>query len=285
MSRSDEILNNYKHLNPGVKSNLYRIINHGKLSGTGKFIMYPVDQGFEHGPIKSFEPNPAGYDPIYHAEFAIESGVNAYAAPLGFIQVAASEYPGQIPLILKMNSNDSLFQTKEPTSGITSTIKSAIELGCVAIGFTIYPGTETKNIQMQQLKSIIQKAHDSGLVTVVWSYPRGNSIVDPTNTEVTSYAAHIASQLGADIIKVKPPVTSPGALNSNIQKVVKSAFNGKRIVIFSGGNAKEKSAVLNEISEINKGGGFGSIIGRNVFQRTKEKALGLIDEIVNIYQS
>ena len=302
MSPSTEILKNYTHVSPGVRTNLYRLINTGKLSGTGKFVIYPVDQGFEHGPTRSFSPNPASYDPCYHAEFAIESGVNAYAAPLGFIQVAASEYPGQIPLILKVNNNDSLLNTPNPMSAITSSVEDALDLGCSAIGFTIYPGTSEKNRNFAQLKRFIHAAHKVGLVAVVWSYPRGAYISKEgeTRVDIVSYAAQIASQLGADIIKIKPPTQFGVELSSakeslenekidtlveKTKVVIKSAFNGKRIVIFSGGAAKTKAEVLAEIKALNAGGSFGSIVGRNLFQRKKEKAQELLDEIIKIYDN
>lgn len=301
MSRVQEILQNYKHLNPGVRSNLYRMMNHGKLAGTGKFVIYPVDQGFEHGPARSFAPNPAGYDPLYHAEFAIESGVNAYAAPLGFIQAAAGEYPGQVPLILKVNNNDSLYSDPNPQSAITSTVQDALELGCSGIGFTIYPGTANKNSLFEQLQEFIRAAHDVGLAAVVWSYARGEGLskASETMTDIIAYNAQIASQMGADIIKVKPPATDGiglkaaeksyenipmDTLTQRIQHVIQAAFNGRRITIFSGGAAKGKEAVLEEIKAIADGGGFGSIVGRNIFQRPKEEALGLLNEIMDIYK-
>lgn len=297
----DNILKNYKHVSPGVRSKIYSIANTGKLKGTGKFVIYPVDQGFEHGPGRSFSKNPAGYDPLYHVEFAIEAGTNAYAAPLGFIQQAAGEYPGQIPFILKVNNNDSLFKTTNPSSAITSTIEDALDLGCCAVGFTIYPGTSEKNIIFEQLKEFTAEAHRVGLAVVVWSYPRGENISKEGETamDVVAYAAQIAAQMGADIIKVKPPTerieleaakssyknVKKDRLADRVSHVIQSAFDGRRIVIFSGGAAKDKESVLHEIRELKKGGAFGSIIGRNVFQRPKQEALDLLREIMGIYQS
>ena len=302
MSKVNDILKNYSHLNPGVRRNLYTMMNTGKLAGTGKMVIYPVDQGFEHGPGRSFSPNPAGYDPLYHAEFAIESGVNAYAAPLGFIQMAASEYPGQIPLILKVNNNDSLVKTPNPLSAITSTVQDALELGCAAIGFTIYPGTAMKNILFEQLQQYIQEAHAAGLAAVVWSYPRGEllSKAGETKVDIVAYAAQIAAQMGADVIKVKPPANEGveleaakksyenvkiDTLKDRVAHVVQSAFDGRRIVIFSGGPAKGKEEVLKEIKEVKAGGGFGAIVGRNIFQRPKDEAMSLLDDIISIYKS
>ncbi|OLS16621.1 MAG: Fructose-bisphosphate aldolase class 1 [Candidatus Heimdallarchaeota archaeon LC_3] len=303
-NRINEILNNYKHENAGVRSNIVRILNHGTLTGTGKVVILPVDQGFEHGPIRTFGPNPSGYDPLYHVELAIESGCNAYAAPLGFIQMAASEYPGQIPMILKINNNDSLYKTKDPIPSITSTIEDALQLGCGAIGYTIYPGTANKKQNFEELQQLTLAAKENGLAVVVWSYPRGSNISKEgeTGIDIASYAAQIACQMGANIVKVKPPteiIEQPenkkvietknldiSTLSKRIELVVKSAFDGKRIIIFSGGAKKDDNQMLlEEIKQIHQGGGFGSIVGRNAFQRPKKEAIQLLNDIMTIYKS
>src|ERR1700687_3431320 len=139
--RVRKILSHYESDNPGTKANLARILMHGRLGGTGKFVILPVDQGFEHGPARSFAANPAAYDPNYHYELAIEAGCNAYAAPLGFIEAAAARHAGEIPLILKLNNHDVLHDEKDPLSAVTGSVRDALRLGCVAIGFTIYPGS------------------------------------------------------------------------------------------------------------------------------------------------
>ncbi len=301
MSRTSEILQWYGHLNPGVRGNIRKMLETGKLAGTGKLVILPVDQGFEHGPARSFAPNPPAYDPLYHVELAIEAGLNAYAAPLGFIQMAANEYPGQIPLILKVNNNNSLYKTKNPKSALTSNIEDALELGCSAVGFTIYPGTAQTNTLFHELRDFIRDAHDVGLAAIVWSYPRGEQLSkkDETALDVVAYAAQIAAQMGADFIKVKPPSDHialkeavpyyenipKSTLHERVSHVIQSAFAGKRVVIFSGGPAKGTEEILKEIQEIHKGGGFGSIIGRNSFQRKKEDAIDLLSKIIEIYKS
>ena len=301
MNNVQKILENYKHVTPGVRAKLYHFMNTGNLAGTGKFVIYPVDQGFEHGPGRSFSKNPAGYDPLYHIELAIEAGCNAYAAPLGFIQNAAAEYPGHLPLILKVNNNDSLFKTKNPKSALTSTIEDALDLGCSAIGFTIYPGTAQKNELFAELRELTAEAHRVGLAVVVWSYPRGENLTKTGETalDIAAYAAQIAAQMGADIIKVKPPnetieleAAKPAyenvpkdKLSDRVKHVVQSAFNGRRIVIFSGGEAKDTESVLAQIRELKEGGSYGSIVGRNVFQRQKPDALALLKNIMDIYKN
>ncbi|WP_084512612.1 class I fructose-bisphosphate aldolase [Geothrix fermentans] len=297
-----EILSWYSSENPGVKANLARMMNTGRLAGTGKFVILPVDQGFEHGPARSFAPNPAGYDPRYHVELAIEAGCNAYAAPLGFIEHVASDYAGDIPLILKLNNSDILSKGHEPCSAITGSVEDALRLGCAAIGYTIYPGSGDRNLQYESLRELILEAKAVGLPTVVWSYPRGAGLTKEGETavDVAGYAAQIAAQLGAHIIKVKPPkkhleVKEAAAafekngiaietLADRVKEVVRSAFGGRRIVIFSGGEAKGTEEVLKEVAELAKGGASGSIMGRNAFQRPKKDAIKLLHDVMDIFK-
>ena len=296
-----EILSWYSSENPGVKANLARMMNTGRLAGTGKFVILPVDQGFEHGPARSFAPNPAGYDPRYHVELAIEAGCNAYAAPLGFIEHVASDYAGDIPLILKLNNSDILSKGHEPCSAITGSVEDALRLGCAAIGYTIYPGSGARNEQYEALRELILEAKAVGLPSVVWSYPRGAGLTKEGETavDVAGYAAQIAAQLGAHIIKVKPPkkhleVKEAAAafekngiaietLADRVKEVVRSAFNGRRIVIFSGGEAKGTEEVLKEVAEIAAGGASGSIMGRNAFQRPKKDAIKLLHDVMDLF--
>jgi len=300
--RVREILSWYESDNPGTKTNIARLLNTGRLAGTGKLVILPVDQGFEHGPARSFAVNPPGYDPNYHFELAIEAGCNAYAAPLGFIEAAAARHAGEIPLILKLNSHDLLHDEKDPIPAVTASVKDALRLGCVAIGFTIYPGSAHAQTMYQQLRALAEEAKSCGLAVVVWSYPRGTSLTKEGETaiDVAAYAAHIAAQLGAHVLKIKLPtehielaeakkvyekVKIPVAtLAERVRHVVQAAFNGRRIVIFSGGPKKESDeAVFDEVRAIRDGGGFGSIIGRNSFQRPKEHALKFLDTIMKIY--
>jgi len=300
--RVREILSWYESDNPGTKTNLARMLNHGRLAGTGRFVILPVDQGFEHGPARSFAVNPAGYDPNYHFEVAIQAGCNAYAAPLGFIESAAARHAGEIPLILKMNNHDVLHDEKDPIPAVTASVKDAFRLGCVAIGFTIYPGSAHAQTMYSQLRAAAEEAKQDGLAVVVWSYPRGTSLSKEGETalDVAAYAAQIAAQLGAHVIKVKLPsdhlelaeakkvyekVGIPRAtLAERVRHVVQSAFDGRRIVIFSGGAKKDKDEdVFDEARAIRDGGGFGSIIGRNSFQRPKEHALKFLATIMGIY--
>ena len=301
--RVKEILSWYSADNAGTKANLARMLSHGRLAGTGKMVILPVDQGFEHGPARSFAPNPPAYDPRYHFELAIAAGCNAYAAPLGFIEAGAAEFAGDIPLILKLNNSDTLAKSSDPISALTGSVADALRLGCAAIGFTIYPGSGEARHAYQQLRDLAEEAKESGLAVVVWSYPRGGGMSKDGETaiDVVAYAAQIAAQLGAHVIKVKPPTAfieqaeakkvyekekiPIGTLAERARHVVQSAFAGRRIVIFSGGAAKGKAEILEEIRGLADGGAFGSIVGRNSFQRPRTEAIELLHEIMDLYAS
>jgi class I fructose-bisphosphate aldolase len=300
--RVKEILSWYRSENAGVLGNLARLMNTGTLAGTGKFVILPVDQGFEHGPARSFAPNPSGYDPRYHFELAVEAGCNAYAAPLGFIEAGAPDFAGAMPTILKLNNSDSLLTGEDPCPAVTASVEDALSLGCSAIGFTIYPGSSFRNTMYEQIRELSLEARSVGLPTVIWSYPRGGSLskAGETGIDVAAYAAQIACQLGAHIVKVKPPTEhieqeaarkvyekegiKIDTLADRVRHVVQSAFNGRRIVIFSGGAAKGEKEVIDEIRQIHQGGGFGSIIGRNSFQRPKADAIALLNNVMNVYK-
>ncbi len=300
--RVKRVLSFYASDNVGVKTHLARLMNHGALAGTGKFVILPVDQGFEHGPARSFAPNAPAYDPDYHFELAIDAGCNAYAAPLGFLEASADKFAGQIPLILKLNNSDTLAKVEQPISAVTASVRDAVRLGCSAIGYTIYPGSSARNEMYEDLRELILEAKDHGLPTIVWAYPRGAGLSKEGETavDVIAYAAQIACQLGAHVVKVKPPkdyVEQPEAkkvfekfgiptktVADRVRHVIESAFNGKRIVIFSGGESKETTDLLEEVRGIAAGGGFGSIIGRNSFQRPRAEALKLLEGVIGIFR-
>ncbi len=297
-----EILSKYESDSPGTKAALARMLMTGKLGGTGKLIILPVDQGFEHGPARSFAPNPAGYDPHYHFRLAIEAGLNAFAAPLGMIEAGADTFAGQIPTILKMNSANSLSRIKDAADqAITGTVDDALRLGCSAVGFTIYPGSDVMYDQVEEIRELAEEAKQVGLAVVVWSYPRGGNLSKSGETaiDVVAYAAHMAALLGAHIIKVKLPTADMESADAKkvyeaqgiavatqaerVAHVMQSAFAGRRIVVFSGGATKGEDSVYDDARAIRQGGGNGSIIGRNSFQRQHGDALAMLERLVNIY--
>ena len=301
--RVKQILSWYSSENPGTLTNLARVLNYGTLAGTGKLVILPVDQGFEHGPDRSFAPNPAGYDPDYHFQLAIDAGCNAYAAPLGSLEMGAARFAGQVPMILKVNNSDSLAKLDQPISAITSSVEDALRLGCVGIGYTIYPGSGNRNRMYEDLREITLEAKRKGLIAVVWSYPRGAGIskAGETAIDVCAYSATVAAQLGAHIVKVKAPTAHVeqdeakkvfekyqipiATLAERIRHVVQTTFNGKRVVIFSGGETKDTESVLADVKEMAAGGSFGSIMGRNAFQRSRPDALKLLADVMNIYKT
>ena len=298
-----KILSRYEGETPGVKANLCRILMNGRLSGTGKMIILPVDQGFEHGPARSFAANPAAYDPHYHYQLAIEAGMNAYAAPLGMIEAGADTFAGQIPTILKVNSSNSLLSgTAGKDQAITASVDDALRLGCSAIGFTIYPGSDCALDMFEEVSAMRQEAAAKGVASVIWSYPRGEAVTKDGETaiDVAAYAAQIAALLGAHIIKIK--LSTDHLMLAEAKKVyeaekvdiasqaarvrhcMQASFGGRRIVVFSGGAKKGEDSVYDDARAIRDGGGNGSIIGRNSFQRPREDALAMLGKLVDIYK-
>ncbi len=301
--RVKEILSWYASENIGVKTNLARMLGHGTLAGTGKMVILPVDQGFEHGPARSFAPNPAAYDPDYHFHLALDSGCNAYAAPLGALEASSDKFAGQIPTILKLNNSDTLAKVDQPCSAITGSVGDALRLGCSAIGYTIYPGSGQRNRMYEDLRELISEAKSVGLPSIVWAYPRGAGLSKEGETaiDVTAYAAQISAQLGAHVIKIKPPTAHieqaeakkvfekykipVATLTERVKHCVQSAFNGKRIVIFSGGESRGTDELLADVKELAAGGAFGSIMGRNAFQRPHDEAVKLLHSVMDIFKN
>ena len=298
-----KILANYQGDTPGVKGNLCRILMNGKLGGTGKVIILPVDQGFEHGPARSFAPNPAAYDPHYHYQLAIDAGLNAYAAPLGMLEAGADTYAGQIPTILKANSANSLIPSEAvKDQAITASVDDALRLGCSAIGFTIYPGSSAGLEMFEEIAEMRAEAAAVGIPTVIWSYPRGEALTKDGETaiDIGAYAAQIAALLGAHIIKIKlssdhlelkeakkvyeDEKIDISTLSARVADCMKSAFNGRRIVVFSGGAKKGENSVYADARAIRDGGGNGSIIGRNTFQRPRADAIDMLNKLIDIYK-
>jgi len=282
---------------PGVKANLARLLMHGRTGGSGKLVILPVDQGFEHGPARSFAENPSGYDPCYHFELAIEAGLSAFAAPYGLLAAGADRFAGEVPLILKANNANSLGTIKD--EAITATVREALELGCSAVGYTIYPGSDRQYEMFEEVRAGAAEARANGLAVVIWAYPRGGQLDAPAETalDVVAYGAHLAALLGAHIIKVKPPtehIAQPEAkaayaarnllhLKDRVSHVVQASFSGRRLVLFSGGPVRDDSAILEEVRQIHGGGAHGSIVGRNAFQRPYREALRLLEQIVDIH--
>jgi len=298
-----DILDCYEDATPGTIASLARMLMAGRLGGTGRMVILPVDQGFEHGPGRSFGMNPAAYDPHYHFQMAVDAGLSAYAGPLGWVAAGVETFAGCVPLILKMNSANSLSRQKENADqAVTATVEDALRLGCSAIGFTIYPGSDAMFNQFEEIRDLSREAHAKGLATIIWSYPRGGDVSKDGELaiDVVAYGAHMAALLGADIIKVKLPSAHLenkdakkvyeenkipiATMADRVRHVVQCCFNGRRIVVFSGGAAKGGDSVLDDARAIHEGGGNGSIIGRNCFQRPHDDAMKLLDGMIEIYK-
>ncbi|MFP4126689.1 MAG: class I fructose-bisphosphate aldolase [Alphaproteobacteria bacterium] len=293
-----EILSWYEGEYPGVKANMARLLMHGRMGGSGKLVILPVDQGFEHGPARSFASNPPAYDPHYLYELALEARLSAYAAPLGPLEAGADTFVGEVPLILKVNSANSLVKGTQDQA-VTASVDDALRLGCVGVGFTMYPGADANYAMMEELREITREAKSKGLAVVVWSYPRGGKVTSETAFDIVAYAAHMAALMGANIIKVKPPKddldladakkvyeeqgVDGSTLTKRIEHIMQCAFNGRRLVVFSGGDSTSTASFLDTVREIRDGGGSGSIVGRNAFRRPKAQALELLDEVCKIY--
>src|SRR3984957_3663529 len=254
--RVREILDGYEGESPGTKANLARMLMAGRLGGTGRMVILPVDQGFEHGPARSFAVNPPAYDPHYHYQLAIDAGLNAYAAPLGMLAAGAETFAGSIPTILKLNSANSLSRQKENADqAVTASVDDAKRLGCAAIGFTIYPGSDAMYNQYEKFRDLSREAKAKGLAVVLWSYPRGGDISKEGElaVDIIGYGAHMAALLGAHIIKIKLPTAHLenkdakkvyeeknipiATLTDRVKHMMQCCFAGRRITVFSGGAA------------------------------------------------
>lgn len=311
-----KVLDNYEGELPSVKLNLARLFMHGRLAGTGHIMLLAVDQGFEHGPT-TFLKNTLGFDPHYHFSLAKEAGLSGYTAPLSWLRAGVDSYLGAVPMILKMNhSNRLLPKTMDPDQAVIGSVEDAVEMGCVGVGFTLYPGSDSYLEQLEELKEISSCARSFGLFTVVWAYPRGSGLEAAASSEplygekqasscnpqlaldTIAYSAHMACLAGAHIVKVNIPndfiaredskesyknVKSEKA-EQRVEHIMEASFNSRRAVIFSGGATKTDSKVLDDVLAVKTGGGTGSIIGRNIFQREKNEAIRLIELIARIYE-
>lgn len=291
------ILAHYDGEPPGVKASLARLLMHGRTGGSGALLILPVDQGVEHGPARSFAVNPAAYDPHYVFELAGEAELSALAAPLGLLSTGADRFAGTVPLILKANSGNSL--ATEQDQAVTASVRDALRLGCTAIGFTIYPGSPHQFDMFEEVRDSIAEARACGLAVIVWAYPRGGDLAeeDENALDIVAHAAQIAVQLGAHIVKVKLP-TERVARSANraayaasgvdyatpvnrVAHIMQAALAGRRLVVFSGGPARDNASILADAAAIRSGGGHGSIIGRNSFQRPRQEALTMLADLAD----
>ncbi len=300
---------------PRVLRSLAQLFDHGRLGGTGYLSILPVDQGIEHSAGASFAPNPDYFDPANIVELAIEGGCNAVASTFGVLGMVARQYAHKIPFLVKFNHNELLSYPNTYDQIMFGTIKQAFEMGAVAVGATIYFGSEESNRQIQEVSEAFAYAHELGMATVLWCYVRNSGFkIDGTNYEaaadLTGQANHLGATIGADILKQKLPTTNGGykALNtgdSSYGKLderiytelasdhpidltryqVANGYMGRAGLISSGGaSGKNDFAQAVRTAVVNKrAGGTGLISGRKAFQRPMDEGAKLLNAIQDVY--
>ena len=284
-------------LSIGKKVRLHRLLyEHGPANGT--LLVLPIDQGLEHGPMDFFD-NPDSIDPEYQFRIALEGGFSGIALHVGLAEKYMRRYAGKVPLILKINGRTSIPSDSMAFSPQTASVEDAVRLGADAIGYTLYVGSPAQDADILQLATVREEAERVGMPLIVWSYPRGEAVEAKGGKEslyAVDYAARVAAELGADVIKINAPkVDNPKAadqpapynnvtmdLSEAFAKVVRSA--GKSMVIFAGGSKTGDDDLLSKARLAMEGGATGLIFGRNVWQRPHDQAMaitGRIREILN----
>ena len=282
-------------LSPGKRTRLRRLLyDHGP--GGGTMLVLPIDQGLEHGPVDFF-PNPASLDPQYQYELARDGNFSAIALHIGLAEKYYAEFAGEVPLILKLNGKTGVPSDAEAFSALTGTVEDAVRLGAEAVGYTIYVGSPAQDRDFRQFVDVRREADRLGMPVIVWAYPRGEAIAKKGGREglyAVDYAARVALELGADVVKVNYPVASekdaesPAPYNSlhlspddAFRKVVQSA--GRALVLVSGGAKVGDAELLRKVRSSMHAGATGIIFGRNLWQRPREEALRLTRELHAIF--
>lgn len=300
---------------PQVLRSLQAMYGHGRLAGTGYVSILPVDQGIEHSAGASFAPNPAYFDPENIVRLAIEGGCNAVASTFGVLGIVARKYAHKIPMMVKINHNELLTYPNKADEVMFGQIKQAWDMGAVAVGATVYFGSELSTRQLIEVSKAFYEAHELGMATVLWCYTRNNAFkVNGVNYEtaadLTGQANHLGVTIEADIIKQKLPTTNGGykALNtggSSYGKLderiytqltsdhpidltryqVANCYMGRAGLISSGGaSGANDFAEAVETAVINKrAGGTGLISGRKAFQRPMQEGAALLNAIQDVY--
>ena len=279
-------------LAPGKRARLHRLLYEFG-PGNGTLMLLPIDQGIEHGP-RDFFPNPASKDPDYQFRLAAEAGYSALACQIGMAEKYYPDYAGSVPLILKVNGKTDIPSSAHAFSSCNASVEDGVRLGADAIGYTLYVGSPRQDEDLAQLKQVRQDCDRFGMPLVVWSYPRGEAIDakgGATSFYAIDYAARMAMEMGADVVKVNMPVINaekdkdaPAPYNEMqvsqdeaITQVVESA--GRSLIVLSGGSKVDDATVLDHVRSVMDGGGTGVIFGRNVWQREWSEALEIIAQI------
>ncbi len=279
-------------LSAGKKARLYRLLyTHGP--GNGKMVVLPIDQGLEHGP-RDFFDNPQSVDPEYQLRIAVEGSYSAIAFQIGLAEKYIGKYAGKVPLILKINGKTEVPPDDDAFSPLTSCVADAVRLGADAVGYTCYVGSASQDRDFLQFSKVREEAQRYGMPVIMWAYPRGKHIEEKGGKEslyAVDYAARVACELGADVVKVNIPkfnaekaAKSPkpyNTLNLNaeegVRKVVQSA--GKTLVLISGGSKIPDAELLDQVRSVMRAGVTGLIFGRNIWQRKFEDAMAITKKI------
>ncbi len=296
---------------PAVLRSFQQILNHGRLGGTGYVSILPVDQGIEHSAGASFAPNPAYFDPKNIVELALEGGCNCVCSTYGVLGSVARRYAHKIPMMLKLNHNELLSLPQIPDQILFAQVDKAFDMGCVAVGATVYWGSPESRRQLQEISEAFARAHELGMVTVLWCYVRNNAFrKDGVNYEgsadLTGQANHLGVTIQADIIKQKLPDTNGGYPAINFGKTHKAVYEqltsdhpidltryqlaccymGRSPLINSGGESKGATDLADAVrtAVINKrAGGMGLISGRKAFQKSMDDGVALLHAIQDVY--
>ena len=279
-------------LNAGKKARLHRILfQHGLRNGTAMFL--PYDQGFEHGP-RDFFVNPKASDPRYILKLAIEGAFNGIAIQIGLAEKFYWEYAGEIPLILKLNGKTDFPSDANALSPLQATVEDAVRLGADAGGYTLYVGTPAQEADFAQFRVVREDAIRFGMPLIVWSYPRGEAVDSKFGSDsfyAVDYAARVASEVGADVVKVtfphpekrtnvKAEYDKEFSTQVAMDAVVRSA--NKTLVLISGGSKDSDEVMFSRGSEAMAAGATGFIFGRNVWQREYDESLRFVGKLREI---
>jgi fructose-bisphosphate aldolase, class I len=281
-------------LAPGKRTRLHRLLfEFGP--GNGTLLLLPIDQGIEHGP-RDFFPNPDSKDPEYQFRFAKEAGYSAIACQIGLATKYYPDYAGEVPLLLKINAKTDVPSSAEAFSTCNASVEDAVRLGADAVGYTLYAGSPRQDQDLLQLQKVRQDCDRYGLPLVVWAYPRGSAIDakgGPGSFYAIDYAARLAMEMGADVVKLNMPKFSDSdkdapapynemdvSIDEAVRQVVESA--GRSLVVLSGGSKVDDEALLGQTRSIMEAGGSGVIYGRNVWQREWNEGLEIVEQIKEI---
>jgi class I fructose-bisphosphate aldolase len=302
---------------PAVLRNLQSMFDHGRLGGTGYLSILPVDQGIEHSAGASFAKNPDYFDPENIIKLAIEGGCNAVASTLGVLGIVARKYAHRIPFILKINHNELLTYPNKHDQILFASVDQAFDMGAVAVGATVYFGSDESTRQIQEISEAFEYAHQLGLVTILWAYTRNSAFKTKekdyhVSADLTGQANHLSATIQADIVKQKLPENNGGykALNSGSSSYgkldermyteltsdhpidltryqVANCYMGRAGLINSGG-ASGSNDLLDAVATaiINKrAGGMGLISGRKAFQKPMKDGVQILNAIQDVYAS